>query len=391
VLGNFGESPGDYQMMVASESAGTWGSAEKLTAPSGSSGLFVASGISCGAVGSCAVGGSYVEEGGINRPVVAEETGGIWGAVTPLSLPANVSSTNSHSAVESISCAGEGTCTAVGNYEDNIEEDRAFSARETGGTWTLAEQILVPGAPEPESPYHEVGLHYVDCVSAESCGAIGFAYFRGVTLLMEGGSWGAEASSIMWPPNSQSEESGALESLSCGAAGSCSAVGTYTDGEGASRAMALDTEGAALAQHTLEVAKAGSGSGAVMSQPAGIDCGSTCSHSFDEGSTVTLTALPASGSTFTGWSGACSGTGSCEVTMGGDKAVTASFALKVGTEEEHHELPAGGGPTPTPTPTPVPTPAPPPTARKNPLKCRKGFQKRKVHGKARCVKARKPH
>ena len=80
----------------------------------------------------------------------------------------------------------------------------------------------------------------------------------------------------------------------------------------------------------LTVAKAGSGTGSVTSAPAGIDCGATCSASFVEGSTVALTAAPAAGSRFAGWSGGgCSGTGACEVTMTGAPSVTATFVARV--------------------------------------------------------------
>jgi predicted heme/steroid binding protein len=41
---------------------------------------------------------------------------------------------------------------------------------------------------------------------------------------------------------------------------------------------------------------------------------------------VILTASPATGSTFTGWSGGCTGTGNCAVTMGAAQNVTATFA-----------------------------------------------------------------
>jgi hypothetical protein len=78
---------------------------------------------------------------------------------------------------------------------------------------------------------------------------------------------------------------------------------------------------------TALVAKAGSGSGTVTSSPAGINCGATCSHAFDGGTSVTLTATPAAGSTFSGWSGACSGTGTCNLTMNQVKTVTATFTL----------------------------------------------------------------
>ena len=77
--------------------------------------------------------------------------------------------------------------------------------------------------------------------------------------------------------------------------------------------------------HTLMVTKAGSGSGTVASSPAGIDCGATCSASFSNGTVVSLTATPDAGSTFTGWTGDCTGTGACAVTMDQDRAVTATF------------------------------------------------------------------
>jgi hypothetical protein len=81
-------------------------------------------------------------------------------------------------------------------------------------------------------------------------------------------------------------------------------------------------------QRTLTVIKSGSGSGVVSSSPTGIDCGATCSSDFGVGTSVTLTPTPANDSTFSGWSGACSGSGSCEVTMGSDKTVAAAFATK---------------------------------------------------------------
>ena len=54
----------------------------------------------------------------------------------------------------------------------------------------------------------------------------------------------------------------------------------------------------------------------MISAPAGIICGATCSASYASGTAVTLTATPATGSTFAGWSGGgCTGTGTCTVTV----------------------------------------------------------------------------
>jgi len=78
--------------------------------------------------------------------------------------------------------------------------------------------------------------------------------------------------------------------------------------------------------HDLAIAKAGSGSGTVSSTTPGIDCGATCTRSYLDYQSVTLTATAATGSTFAGWTGACSGTGSCTLAMSEARAVTATFS-----------------------------------------------------------------
>jgi len=78
----------------------------------------------------------------------------------------------------------------------------------------------------------------------------------------------------------------------------------------------------------LTVAKVGSGSGTVTSSPAAIVCGAGCSGSYTLGTTVTLTAVPAAGSTFAGWSGPCTPAGpTCQATINGATSVTANFTL----------------------------------------------------------------
>jgi Divergent InlB B-repeat domain len=76
----------------------------------------------------------------------------------------------------------------------------------------------------------------------------------------------------------------------------------------------------------LSVAKFGTGAGTVTSSPAGINCGTTCSHEFGAGLDVTLTAAAAQGSVFAGWSGACAGTAlTCTVSMTSARDATATF------------------------------------------------------------------
>src|SRR5512145_3319974 len=87
----------------------------------------------------------------------------------------------------------------------------------------------------------------------------------------------------------------------------------------------ITVAGGSVSSFTLSVSKTGSGSGTITSNPAGIDCGNTCSASFANNTSVTLSAAASGGSTFTGWSGACSGTGTCTVAMTQARSVTATF------------------------------------------------------------------
>jgi streptogramin lyase len=133
---------------------------------------------------------------------------------------------------------------------------------------------------------------------------------------------------------------------------------------------------------TLDVEIRGAGSGWIASSPAGIACSADCSGQFPAGAAVDLSAAPGSSSVFMGWfNGPCAGAGNCQVTMNRDVSVLAEF--------EESGLDPGDGPQPkTDIPPNVTAPAQRPPQR---LKCRKGFKKKRVRGKTRCVKIKKKH
>jgi PKD repeat protein len=91
----------------------------------------------------------------------------------------------------------------------------------------------------------------------------------------------------------------------------------------------FDGSGPPATNFRLTVTRAGTGSGTISSTPAGISCGATCGAPFAQATAVTLTAAPDFGSTFSGWGGACSGTGSCSLTMSADQSATATFTAAV--------------------------------------------------------------
>jgi hypothetical protein len=106
--------------------------------------------------------------------------------------------------------------------------------------------------------------------------------------------------------------------------GGCS--GTESCAVTMSQAQSVTARFEQIPSFTLSVALSGGGTGTVSSNPSGIFCGTACSASFATGTKIALTATPAAGSTFAGWSGGgCSGTGGCTVTLSAAKAVSATF------------------------------------------------------------------
>jgi hypothetical protein len=114
-------------------------------------------------------------------------------------------------------------------------------------------------------------------------------------------------------------------------------------------------QGNAAPSDALTITRGGSGGGTVTSSPAGINCGASCAASFPDGTLVSLTATPDAGSSFTGWSGACAGTGVCAVTIQAATSVGATFdtaaappgkvdlqpgSLAFGTESMHTTSPS---------------------------------------------------
>jgi hypothetical protein len=98
---------------------------------------------------------------------------------------------------------------------------------------------------------------------------------------------------------------------------------TDSDGASVTWAYSLHIAGLPASQFDLAVIKQGSGSGMVTGN--GVDCGLNCSVHLDAGTSVSLTAAPAAGSVFKGWSGPCTGTLACNFTLNAGSTVYAEF------------------------------------------------------------------
>jgi hypothetical protein len=88
--------------------------------------------------------------------------------------------------------------------------------------------------------------------------------------------------------------------------------------------------GSAAGPFVVTAQLSGTGTGNVTSNPVGVSCGSqgtTCSANFASGKSVVVTPVADPDSHFVGWSGACTGTAACDLTMTADRQIVAAFDL----------------------------------------------------------------
>jgi len=130
--------------------------------------------------------------------------------------------------------------------------------------------------------------------------------------------------------------------------GSCSGTTNCNVIMSESRTVSAEFREIGAQTNTLTVSILGSGS--VSSNPAGINCGTDCSEQYNDGTSVTLSATPASGFEFGEWQGACSGTSDCTVVMSDTRSVTATFT-EVAAPDHLLSVTVNGNGTVTSSPT----------------------------------------
>lgn len=138
-----------------------------------------------------------------------------------------------------------------------------------------------------------------------------------ITVTLQTTRWGARGPFVwQW---SGSTLSGTLIAI-------CYNLSTYELLKEAPYTFNLTKSGSSTPVNTLTVSKNGNGQGTVTANTGAINCGSTCQGSYTVGTQVTLSATPSSGSIFSGWSGACTGTSSCSLTINANTSITATFS-----------------------------------------------------------------
>jgi hypothetical protein len=231
--GYYQDRRADNQGFVAVERNGRWGKAIEVPGLAAlNRGAFPGGGaevnsVSCGSAGNCSAGGYYSDRRANQQGFVAAERNGRWSKA--IGVPGLAAlNTGGSGAVDSVSCASAGNCTAGGNYLVSGGGRQGFVGAERDGAWRRA--MKVPGlAALNTGGFVEVDT--VSCASAGNC-AIGGLYTDrhpgGFVAVERNGVWGT----AIQVPGLAALNVGRISevvSVSCASAGSCAAGGYYFD------------------------------------------------------------------------------------------------------------------------------------------------------------------
>jgi hypothetical protein len=257
--------------------------------------------ITCTSSGNCISGGAFTDGNQFGQAFLSEETNGVWSSATEVGAALNV---GGDAQIVAISCPSAGSCTAIGNYTDQISAVHTFVINQVNGTWgfptevpdytTLAldddSQMLelsctssttcvglgsyanhLAGVAQPiiynetngvwstpveaqgAAAFNTDGLAVpggLDCTSATTCVAGGDL----VNVLATGadvepflldetnGVWGP-VEAISGVAALSREDEASLTALSCGSDGDCAAGGDYLNTSGQSQAYIVTEQG----------------------------------------------------------------------------------------------------------------------------------------------------
>ncbi|MHB1434259.1 MAG: hypothetical protein ACYCVZ_19345, partial [Streptosporangiaceae bacterium] len=211
----------------AARSAGVWGRAIEVPGLAGAQ----VQAVSCGAPNNCTAGGSYPVHGRLQGFVVSERNGHWRRAIEVPGLAAlNKGAYPGNGAIVNVlSCTAAGNCAAGGSYLDQRKHLQGFVVSERNGRWGRA--IEVPGLAALEHGRQGI-VNSLSCTSAGNCATGGWyvdgrGHYQGFVASERSGRW---VRAIEVPGLAALNTGGGaqVQSVSCGSAGNCAAVGYYT-------------------------------------------------------------------------------------------------------------------------------------------------------------------
>jgi hypothetical protein len=178
--------------------------------------------VSCASAGNCSAGGDYVEAHVGYQAIVVNQVNGTWGKAKQVPGTGALNQ-NGAAMVDSVSCASAGNCSAGGWYTKATGNSGAFVVSEVNGTWGKAHAVLASSL--------GADIRSVSCASAGNCSAGGrddnaATGSQAFVVSQVNGTWG-KAKEVPGTATLNAGKNAAVTSVSCASAGNCSAGGYY--------------------------------------------------------------------------------------------------------------------------------------------------------------------
>jgi len=240
------------QAFVVNKTANIWRRAAEVpgTAALNTGGNAKINAVSCPGPGDCTAGGYYTDSAGHQQALVVTETGGTWGTAEEAPGSAALNAGSPGAVILSVSCSAAGDCSAGGYYSDSAGHEQALVVTETGGTWGTAQEVPGIGALNAGG---SARILSVSCSAAGDCSAggqyasktvDGIATVQAFVVNETGGTWGT-AQEVPGTAALNGGGYATVNSVSCTSAGNCTAGGSYTTSTPVTQAFIADeTSGA---------------------------------------------------------------------------------------------------------------------------------------------------
>jgi hypothetical protein len=244
--GYYTDSSLHQQAMVDDETVGKFDTATQVpgTAALNAGGVARVAAVSCAAAGDCGIGGYYTDSAGAIQAFVDSETSGTWGTAEEVPGLAALNA-GGRAQITSVSCSSAGHCSAGGFYADSAGNQQAFVVDESGSGWGTAVEVAGTAALNVGG---SAAVTSISCRAAGACSAGGYyasASSDGIpsdqafAVNQSKGSWGT-AEEV---PGTSVLNSGAfaeINTVSCAAVGACAAGGWYTTSKATSQAFVVN-------------------------------------------------------------------------------------------------------------------------------------------------------
>ena len=223
-------------------SGGMWGGAGEVPGTAGDHviGAALVGSVSCAVAGNCSAGGSYTESSDSEQAFVVNQTNGTWRKAEEIPGTAALN-TGGNAETSSVSCAASGNCSAGGLYTASSQSFQAFVVNEVDGIWRKAVEVHGPAS---FNGVGGAGISSVSCAAAGNCSA-GGGYTdssgdsQALVVNEVNGVWG-KAVEVRGIEALNTGGGAAISSVSCAAAGNCAAGGAYTASSGSEQAFVVN-------------------------------------------------------------------------------------------------------------------------------------------------------